>query len=284
MADSLREHVNSTNELVTTGGGGGGGSVTQGTVPWVVDGSAVTQPVSAAALPLPTGAATAAKQPALGTAGTSSADVITVQGRASMTPVLVDGSGATQPVSGTVTASNATGNVAHDSVDSGNPVKVGGIAATALPTAVAAADRTNLLSDVYGRPFVRTGPEGPAGSIWTAIHVPSANTQATATKASAGTGVRNVCTGFTVTITGGTTAPAAFQGIVSLIDGASGGTTYLWRSSIALPAVAGAQVTVIRGHLWLPGTAATGMTLEFSAAGGANTVESVSLEGVTVAE
>jgi hypothetical protein len=53
----------------------------------VVDGSGVTQPISAAALPLPTGAATAAKQPALGVAGTASADVITVQGKASMTPV-----------------------------------------------------------------------------------------------------------------------------------------------------------------------------------------------------
>jgi hypothetical protein len=40
--------------------GGGGGAVTQGTVPWVVDGSAVTQPVSVAALPLPTGAASEA--------------------------------------------------------------------------------------------------------------------------------------------------------------------------------------------------------------------------------
>lgn len=38
---------------------------------------------------LPTGAATAAKQPALGTAGTSSADVITVQGVASMTALQV---------------------------------------------------------------------------------------------------------------------------------------------------------------------------------------------------
>lgn len=42
-------------------------------------------PVSAASLPLPSGAATAAKQPALGTAGTPSADVITVQGAASGT-------------------------------------------------------------------------------------------------------------------------------------------------------------------------------------------------------
>jgi len=48
---------------------------------------------------LPTGAATAAKQPALGTAGSASADVLTVQGIASMTALKVDGSAVTQPVS-----------------------------------------------------------------------------------------------------------------------------------------------------------------------------------------
>jgi hypothetical protein len=58
-----------------------------------------TQPVSAAALPLPSGAATAAKQPALGTAGSASVDVITVQGIAS---------GVAQPVSGTITANAGT--------------------------------------------------------------------------------------------------------------------------------------------------------------------------------
>jgi hypothetical protein len=52
---------------------------------------------------LPSGASTAAKQPALGTAGVASADVITVQGVASMTAVKVDGSGVTQPVSGPLT-------------------------------------------------------------------------------------------------------------------------------------------------------------------------------------
>lgn len=54
---------------------------------WKIDGSGVTQPVSAAALPLPAGAATAAKQPALGTAGAPSADVLTVQGSAAGTPI-----------------------------------------------------------------------------------------------------------------------------------------------------------------------------------------------------
>lgn len=48
---------------------------------------------------LPTGAATAAKQPALGTAGVSSLDVITVQGIPGMYPMIIDGSGVTQPVS-----------------------------------------------------------------------------------------------------------------------------------------------------------------------------------------
>lgn len=53
------------------------------------DGSSAiaTLPISAASLPLPSGASTAAKQPALGTAGSASADVITVQGIASMTPI-----------------------------------------------------------------------------------------------------------------------------------------------------------------------------------------------------
>jgi hypothetical protein len=64
-----------------------------------VDGSAVTQPVSLGALPLPTGASTAAKQPALGTAGTASTDVLTVQGIASMLALKTDGSAVTQPVS-----------------------------------------------------------------------------------------------------------------------------------------------------------------------------------------
>lgn len=77
-----------------------------------VDNSGVTQPISAASLPLPTGAATAAKQPALGTAGSASADVISIQGVASMTAVKVDGSGVTQPVSGTVTA-NLSGSISN---------------------------------------------------------------------------------------------------------------------------------------------------------------------------
>ena len=51
--------------------------------------------------------ATAAKQPALGTAGSASSDVLSVQGITSMTPLKTDGSGFTQPVSGTVSAAQS---------------------------------------------------------------------------------------------------------------------------------------------------------------------------------
>jgi hypothetical protein len=63
----------------------------------------------------------------------------------------VDGSGVTQPVSGTVTASNTAGDVAHDSADSGNPVKVGGVARSSEITAVANGDRANLVTDLVGK-------------------------------------------------------------------------------------------------------------------------------------
>lgn len=90
-----------------------------GMTPVVVDGSGVTQPISATALPLPSGASTAAKQPALGTAGTPSADVISIQGKSGMTPVVVDGSATTQPVSGSVTVVQPTGTNLHTVCDSG---------------------------------------------------------------------------------------------------------------------------------------------------------------------
>jgi hypothetical protein len=79
-----------------------------------------TVAVSNASLPLPTGASTSAKQPALGVAGTASTDVLTIQGIASMTALKVDGSAVTQPVSlasvpthaVTLTSTTITGTVA----------------------------------------------------------------------------------------------------------------------------------------------------------------------------
>ena len=51
-------------------------------------------------------------------------------------------------------AVQAAGDVAHDTADSGNPVKVGFKAVNALPTAVAANDRANAISDLWGRQLV----------------------------------------------------------------------------------------------------------------------------------
>lgn len=110
--------TNMTPLLVTLTNGSIGGSVTFPTgsagtanasaltiqgianmTPIRIDGTATVQPVSAASLPLPTGASTAAKQPALGVAGTPSADILTVQGATNMTALKVDGSAVVQPVS-----------------------------------------------------------------------------------------------------------------------------------------------------------------------------------------
>jgi hypothetical protein len=71
-------------------------------------------------------------------------------------------SGATVAVT-QATASNlnaqTVGNIAHDGIDSGNPVKVGmrAIAHGTNPTAVAAADRTDWLANRAGVPFVIGG-------------------------------------------------------------------------------------------------------------------------------
>ena len=174
------------------------------------------------------------------------------------------------------------GTVAHDSPDSGNPVKIGGIADTTIPAAVADGDRVNAAFDVHGRQFVRGAHQG-AGR-WTAIHVPAANTQATITQAAGGVGIRNVCTELTIMLVATATAPTAVNVQVNLIDGASAGTTYLWRATISLPATAGASSGIVKNNVWFEGTANTALTLEYSGAGGANTIESVSMSGLTITE
>jgi hypothetical protein len=191
-----------------------------------VDGSGVTQPISAAALPLPAGAATAAKQPSLGTAGTPSADVLSVQGRTGMTPIVVQ---------------------------------------------VARPDGTITSLDV--------DPD----DCWTAEHTPAVNTKATCVKA-ATADKRHVCTGITVSLAAGAVAPTAVQLSVSLIEDAGGTPTTRWSAVLALQAVAGDRCGVTR-PCYIPATAVNkSLTLEFSAAGGANTYESVAMEGITLSE
>lgn len=135
----------------------------QGTV--TVDGSGVTQPISHAALTelaaaidtevqvdvvssaLPTGAATEAKQDdeiaLLTTIDTDTGVIATSVG------VMDDWD------NGASDGASVSGDVAHDSADAGEPVKVGAVAIAhgTNPTAVAAADRTNLYANRAGIPF-----------------------------------------------------------------------------------------------------------------------------------
>lgn len=108
------EFLQADNVTANAGSGGatfasddvGGVQYPRAKVTWGADGvandanAATPLPVVQTGTPgLPSGASTAAKQPALGTAGTASTDVISIQGIASMTAVKVDGSAVTQPVS-----------------------------------------------------------------------------------------------------------------------------------------------------------------------------------------
>lgn len=100
------------------------------------------------------GAATAAKQPALGTAGSASADVISVQGIASMIAFKVDGSAVTQPVSiagsialptgASTSALQTTGNTSLSTIATNIPAQGQALAAASLPVVLTAAQITTL--------------------------------------------------------------------------------------------------------------------------------------------
>ena len=104
-----------------------------------------------------------------GVAGTPAGGVATVQGVAGGTTLPVtEASAAAIAASVAVmddwdnTASDGasvSGDVAHDAADAGEPVKVGAVAIAhgTNPTAVAAADRTNLYANRAGVPFVIGG-------------------------------------------------------------------------------------------------------------------------------
>jgi hypothetical protein len=117
---------------------------------------------------------------------------------------------------------------------------------------------------------------------WSVTHAPAAATKATITRAAGAAGVCNVCTSIDATLI---IPPTVNQPIISLTlrDGASGAGTILWSRAFGVGAAlaAGGQQVVSLSGLNIPGTEATAMTLEFSAAGEATTVESVSMTGYT---
>lgn len=117
----------------------------------------------------------------------------------------------------------------------------------------------------------------PAG--WVSNNVPSTATQATVTLAAAASGVRHVCHGVTFAIATGATAQTPIQCYVR--DGATGAGAVLWAGTLACPANSSASITAV--GLELAGTAATGMTFEFSAAGVTASQQTVAATGYDVA-
>jgi hypothetical protein len=94
------------------------------------------------------------------------------------------------------------GNVAHDIADTGNPVKVGGVARSTDPSVVASGDRTHFLTDLIGRLVVSpySIPENTLSGVTSAI----TNTSDTAVIAAQGAGVRIYVTQMVVLNTSGT--------------------------------------------------------------------------------
>jgi hypothetical protein len=89
------------------------------------------------------------------------------------------------------------GNVAHDGVDAGNPIKVGGKAIlTAIPTAVASLDRADAIFDSGGRQIVH--PYAPRDLGISGVTAAIVDTTSTQLLPSAGAGTRNYITTWTV--------------------------------------------------------------------------------------
>jgi hypothetical protein len=106
--------------------------------------------------------------------------------------ISVDDNGSSLTVDGSVTAT-AVGDVAHDSADSGNPVKMGAKATTALSgvTLVANNDRTNLMAGVDGVQIVRANSNLESLSRGTAAITDGSSTSVIA---AAGAGVKTYIT------------------------------------------------------------------------------------------
>ncbi len=138
---------------------------------------------------------TAAHDAAFGTAGTADAQVRSVQGIASMTPLLV----------------TSTGSIAHDSADSGNPVKIGHKAADigTQTTAVTAGDRTDWYATRNGIPFMLGGSVATLTKELNVTDADGAQTDTALITVSAGTAI--VVTAFQFMADGANTVDVGYR-------------------------------------------------------------------------
>jgi len=159
-------------------------------------------------------------------------------------------------VASVTTVSTVTGGaVAHDSPDSGNPLKVGAKAQTSLKAAtmVANADRVDQVADLDGAQIVR--PMVPLGDILVERRVDSGGASSAFSTFNGSAGVRNYITAITVS-----NSNASLDGTMDLRDGTAGSA--FW--TIPLPHAGGAHLT-FNPPLRQP-TAATQLAMDVSAA------------------
>lgn len=122
------------------------------------------------------------------------------------------------------------GDVAHGSTDSGNPMKAGGKGSNALPTRVSNGQRTNLITDLWGRLLV--SHIDPDMQVWKSFNAATQQTGADVWSPASG---KKIAVTYLVVASYGTTT-----GKVVLWFGDTGDTTYsegtdqvLWKGSFA---------------------------------------------------
>ena len=108
------------------------------------------------------------------------------------------------------------GDVAHDGVDSGNPIKVGGKARNANPAAVANGDRVDAFFDLRGKQII--GLNAPRELVGNQVTTITSSTTETTIVTAGGSGVYRDLTSLTVTNKSAT-------GTVCTLKDASAGTT-----------------------------------------------------------
>ena len=109
---------------------------------------------------------------------------------------------------------------------------------------------------------------------WSQAHTPAAAAQATTTKAAVA-GTRHICNGISATIACAATPQTPIT--IYLRDGASGVGAVLFAATVAAPVNQGASSYLTDVNV--VGTINTAMTLEFSAAGVAGSLQAVTLSG-----
>lgn len=152
------------------------------------------------------------------------------------------------PVSGPITvtgSATASGDVANDAADSGNPVKVGGVARSADVTNMTAGDRAQFMTDLQGRQIVMPYalPENLINGSTAAI----VNTNGVDIIAAQAAGVRIYCTSLSII-----NSSATVDTVVEIRDGTS---TVVWR----IFAKAGGFGEAVSFPTPLRGTAATAL-------------------------